>query len=388
MKFKGDKKMPWKVVKCSQCGAKIDIDEAKKGGICRSCGSVFELESAGGAAEFEPYKARDDEYFYYDAVISKAEFKRYVYTLLSVHPDTPIDILQAQFEKPEFYIGEKWKIGEEHRLTWSASIGYRREEHYVEYVEKKFEVNGSPYFEKVPENKTRIVTDWNPASGEFACATQLMVDICPGDRFHAFNKPQPLCGDTVCGLSVDRERELTGEEAEELSRLTFREIERQWTKTAQGDTQKDFSCQGKSYNRCVTRYYYPVYGMNYTYGNQVYDFHRSAARELIDPLSGEPSVDQPNVPQETFSKAHAKQSVKKWNVGMAAAWIATVGILFAMGLSGIVFLAIPFILLLPISIFLTVKRFLKYKQFIRDAKNFALIEKKARLEAFLSQNHI
>ena len=64
---------------------------------------------------------------------------------------------------------------------WSASCGYDRQETYTEWV-SKYDPDLKKYV-KVPETRTRIVTDWRPASGRVnGSFSELALAVAEGER--------------------------------------------------------------------------------------------------------------------------------------------------------------------------------------------------------------
>lgn len=97
--------------------------------------------------------------------VTKEEFLRHALIGIGTDKDAPSNIMDAQFEKVVEYNEEFIVCTCDVLISYSASIGYDRQETYLA-PKKKTNSNGrtyEDYFDQ--EERTRIVTDWAPFSG-------------------------------------------------------------------------------------------------------------------------------------------------------------------------------------------------------------------------------
>ena len=93
---------------------------------------------------------------------SKTDFFRSALLFLTELPTTPVDVTKATFGKVTEGVVEVVRCSAHVMLSYSASVGYDREEYYIAH-EKRF-VDGS--YRMVEVEKKRTVTDWQPHRGE------------------------------------------------------------------------------------------------------------------------------------------------------------------------------------------------------------------------------
>lgn len=156
---------------CQSCGCKYSVDEAKRmiKDISKEVKSatkavsevadVFKdltdnlIETNNEMFTFSPQKGIDEAQYYVLEHLRDADYVADdIFDNLHFHESRNEYTFVAVFGGPITY-------------HWTASSGYDREETYTEYVEKSETINGQTRYYKEPVTKTRIVTDWRPASG-------------------------------------------------------------------------------------------------------------------------------------------------------------------------------------------------------------------------------
>ncbi|MFN9450379.1 MAG: hypothetical protein ACK58U_12060 [Rubrivivax sp.] len=148
---------------CRNCGAALGYCATAQALRCAYCASVTPMPSpardshpAGAEAQGRP-----------EAIVPLAVDEKSLLDALHEHlitgTLTPDDLLQAAVvvQKERFYV-PVFEFSGSYEAQWTASFGYDRTEHYTVY-ENRTE-NGRT--RQVPVTKTRVVTDWRPASGQ------------------------------------------------------------------------------------------------------------------------------------------------------------------------------------------------------------------------------
>lgn len=156
---------------CQSCGCKYSVDEAKRmikdiskevKSATKAVSEVADafkdltdnlVEANNEIFKFSPQKGIDEAQYYVLEHLRDADYVADdIFDNLQFHESRNAYALIAVFGGPITY-------------HWTASSGYDREETYTEYVEKSETINGQTRYYKEPVTKTRIVTDWRPASG-------------------------------------------------------------------------------------------------------------------------------------------------------------------------------------------------------------------------------
>ncbi len=169
-----------KAALCTQCGAKIEVDETKEFGYCPNCGTQYVAEKVlsnyyktvnVGSVNVSVNKLEDlidnestfVNVFKVPKKYSEKEFLRQVFWELGTDKDLPKDIMkQVTFGQVRESTREIIKCSAYVKSDYSASVGYDRKEQYIEQV-RKYDSNNHPYYENVTRERT--VTDWRPFSG-------------------------------------------------------------------------------------------------------------------------------------------------------------------------------------------------------------------------------
>ncbi len=139
---------------CDSCGSNDIIMLSRNMGQCEYCGTKFIINKK----ENEP----DGGLFTFEKALEIDEFERNAYISLYSNIDVPSRIDNAIFSKSELEIAQYVSVESEHRLHYTASIGYNRTETYYDYV--TVYRNGRSYRDRVTRQRT--VTDWDAISGD------------------------------------------------------------------------------------------------------------------------------------------------------------------------------------------------------------------------------
>jgi len=319
--------------KCTNCGASINVDNGKEYGFCTYCGTKFIVEktinntynNVTNVYNIQNANATPSGSFtkdgYYKFLIDKSTFERTALISLAKNPETPRNIFEADFIKPNAFFQEYWKIEQEITANWSASIGYYREETYVKYtaeihphqlgrpdVTKKQGVDSTT--RRIPENQTRTVTDWSPLTGKLNIKTSVFLNIS-GKNINDISEISSLINsnlplfeseeNTIEGITIPSQRPLAERELNALKIKADEELSRQWKACKPGDTQKNFSATMKADSIKITRYFVPFYITNYSYNNALYSVSSNAVKLQM----------QQTFPKISESANYAKAQVKK-----------------------------------------------------------------------------
>jgi hypothetical protein len=147
---------------CRNCGAALGYCATAQALRCEYCASVTQMPAP--ARDSHPAQAEAEGRP--EAIVPLAVDEKSLLDALHEHlitgTLTPDDLLQAAVvvQKERFYV-PVFEFSGSYEAQWTASFGYDRTEHYTVY-ENRTE-NGRT--RQVPVTKTRVVTDWRPASG-------------------------------------------------------------------------------------------------------------------------------------------------------------------------------------------------------------------------------
>ncbi len=139
---------------CDSCGSNDIVMLSRNMGQCEYCGTKFIINKK----ENEP----DGGLFTFEKALEIDEFERNAYISLYSNVDVPSRIDDAMFSRAELEIAQYVSVESEHRLHYTASIGYNRTETYYDYV--TVYRNGRSYRDRVTRQRT--VTDWDAISGD------------------------------------------------------------------------------------------------------------------------------------------------------------------------------------------------------------------------------
>ena len=178
-----------KKLMCTQCGGnditKIDVNQYK----CASCGSLFVIEKSNKITKEVRVHIEDNKLikntgepckaFEISNNVSEEEFIRQAWISL-VKEDAPFSAFETDFFD---FIEKEHRIIENNltaRVSYSASVGYKREESYIDYEDYQEKVGDNWVTKKRPVTKYRVVTDWSPFSTQGCFETTAIAEIDPG----------------------------------------------------------------------------------------------------------------------------------------------------------------------------------------------------------------
>jgi len=262
-----EKQLQLKKIGCSNCGAELIFDPGTQMTNCNFCGSQFQIE-----------KAQDEEIATPDGIlpfkVTKENYEHAVLSWLSEGDYTPDDILNSTiFESVNGVYLPMWFYKGRYSGNWSASSGYDRSETYLAKG-----ANG-----KLVE-KTRIVTDWRPSSGqcsgEFAVLAfagvgkGIQTDVAVYAHGTSFNRgelkaydPKYTMGFNLIEYTVDEH-----DTWDTLGKIQAdSKVEADSKVRIPGDRYKDFYVDALYDKETPLRTYVPFWITNYKYGEN--DFH-------------------------------------------------------------------------------------------------------------------
>ena len=293
--------------------------------------------------------------------MSKDEFLRRSFIALTENRESPLDILDADFDVIKDFTREFIICKCNVHLNFSGSVGYDRQETYVDY-EKKWDYDLKMEVTR-PVTKTRTVTDWRPHSG----------DIDSEEMSYVFN------GD------VDEDRELTQAFPEAVKEVKAEDLQHRpdlvvnyhaqeealddcrrgshYRVRWPGDHYRDESYHETVSNVDITGYSVPCYNLEFSYhghSGSLRGYALTGMLPLVDLPSGleEKSVqsEKDKRDAETKEKVDEKMKVRSgFKKGFIAGLIMTIvgGIVAASTLFSILLYLIQqnFIAIIPSAIF-------------------------------------
>lgn len=162
-----------------------------------------------------------------------------------------------------------------YEAEWQASFGFHRQEHYTEHQE----VYNSRGKERIPVNRTKIVTDWRPANGRARGSMTLTAYAGEGLPIEAIELIEGIGLENILStdvrtLDVKVEPFSKSEEQVWASRANERleaQIDRDVKGRKQGDIQRDWSWDATS-SYSASNLLCPTQGVRIKFDNKEYDF--------------------------------------------------------------------------------------------------------------------
>jgi len=274
---------------CAGCGARLTYSATHQALKCEFCGTIAEIHQEESS---QPGKAPS---LIVPLSVELSTLTDAVYEFLASGDLTPDSLLEcAMFTRKERFYAPAYAFSGEFDVHWTASFGYDRTEYYT-VIESQTR-NGQT--QKVPVNKSRIVTDWRPANGEdkggfsviayagkrLLGSNQLVADLLEKraatgsvafDSSYTSDIPIEEFGATESAAYKNRA-------APQINNIIDRSIRRY----TQGDHQKDWHWQGDINTKGVPLYV-PVCHVTYEFEGQQYNFWTHGAdvsRLVADPL--------------------------------------------------------------------------------------------------------
>ncbi|MDE7330467.1 MAG: hypothetical protein K2N30_05225 [Clostridia bacterium] len=204
--------------------------------------------------------------------VAQSEFERSAFIDLTKNPVTPADILEAEFEETEKVFRFLASVRCDTEVTYSASVGYDREEKYEEYNSSK----------KQYETKTRTVTDWKPHSGNRKATLCEYVDI-ETEKALSYSlknvKKQNILGYPNEELQTPAPRIPTRGALKAGEYSCLGSLKYQCKSNLPGDRYENFSASGNAKAIESASIVVSQYALPYKYGGKKYCVHGFAAGE-------------------------------------------------------------------------------------------------------------
>lgn len=211
----------------------------------------------------------------FDAVLKinkefdKETFLRELLIELGTRNNTPVDVVDADFSPVKESVKEVIVCSANVEGTCTASIGYDRQESYVDYETYKEKVGSTYITRQRPVTKYRTVTDWQPFqthySGKATCAAFNSENYDFDDSgivlaIKTANSDGVVDGGEATVNSTGLARALASCETNvELNSVSF-----------PGDKHKDVNYNSNSDITALSCYKLPFYEVTYTYNNKKY----------------------------------------------------------------------------------------------------------------------
>ncbi|MBT8610168.1 hypothetical protein G6660_08975 [Polynucleobacter paneuropaeus] len=190
---------------CSKCGAQQSYSPGQQTLKCEYCSAETEIP-----VPQEELVTTTQVHMVVPLVVDKTVLEGATQGYMVTGDFTPDNLLEKAVITKQWlnYVPIYMYVGS-YDAQWTATFGFDRTEHYTEYV-TKYE-NGRSF--KVPETKTKTVTDWRPVNGtdagKFAThayagtklnpkAVELIEGMHLGD-----NKPQVFKQEYIAGIDVE-----------------------------------------------------------------------------------------------------------------------------------------------------------------------------------------
>ena len=321
---------------------------------------------------------------------SKEQFIRAAMIKLASNPETPVDVVKADFGEVKESVKEVILCAGHVEADYTASIGYDRQEQYetteskrldegdwytYKGVQKRANHSGTYYVDVV---KTRTVTDWHPYSGHVE-----------GDAVGA-----AINGDEECSAKrlIEVVKETKDESVVEggeavLSPYGLEEVKKDCRAVVEarielpGDHRRNFNSNASVDVNTLECWKLPFYEVEYTYKGKQY--------KVADYACGDFEIEAECPPNYVNVVAAASKDTKLYRIGMIVGW-ALYGLLWILSVvllncSEVRWMWIPTIAALVVAITLHVVCDKKH-----SARVWSLIEdryalKQKELESALSR---
>jgi len=275
-------------LQCRGCGSSLEYSAKDQSTKCPYCGTVTEIPKV---EEVLP----DNPSAILPLTVELTELTDAVYEHLASGDMTPDQLLEhATFTKKERFYTPVWGFRGNYVAEWTASFGYNRREEYTAY-ERRTE-NGNTY--NVPVTKTRIVTDWRPASGTdtgaFAVLAYAGKQLCDATvdaislvEKHPDGEVVPFDSSYTTGIPIEPYAASDDDAYSDRAKPQVNEIiEHSVRQHAQGDRQKDWHWTA-SINKDSFTLLVPICHATYEYQGKAYHVWvggTNQSRLVADPL--------------------------------------------------------------------------------------------------------
>lgn len=200
---------------------------------------------------------------------SKDVFLREVLIKIGINEDTPLDVVEAEFGEVNETMREVIVCTASVTGTCTASVGYDRQESYIDYETYREKVGNSYVTRQRPVTRYRTVTDWQifqtPYVGEATCAAYNSDAYGFDDSgivkaIKTVSRDRVVAEGTATVNPTGLARAVAACEGNvESSQVIF-----------PGDRHKDVQYHSESEIQCVSCYKLPYYDVTYTYKGEEY----------------------------------------------------------------------------------------------------------------------
>ena len=261
------------VMRCRYCGAKTVISKPQR--PVNITNEIHLHESEANAVDRRNYTLKRSE--------TEMSFMRKALIALAADRHTPPDILESDFAPVSVKYLQFIRISADVHIDYSVSIGYDRQEEYLEKTKKGV------------EKKTRIVTDWHPQTGSID-SENVDISFIPyadkyeEDKFAEFlvRKPSAVIPPEKADFDFPApSADYSSAQSRALDKCVKTAVGQCKSKLP-GDKNKDFDYTVKSKITSVYLYVVPEYVMGYKYKNTAYELgvyfseNAPSAREIPD----------------------------------------------------------------------------------------------------------
>lgn len=321
---------------------------------------------------------------------SKEQFIRAAMIKLASNPETPVDVVKADFGEVKESVKEVILCAGHVEADYTASIGYDRQEQYetteskrldegdwytYKGVQKRANHSGTYYVDVV---KTRTVTDWHPYSGHIE-----------GDAVGA-----AINGDEECSAKrlIEVVKETKDESVVEggeavLSPYGLEEVKEDCRAVVEarielpGDHRRNFNSNASVDVNTLECWKLPFYEVEYTYKGKQY--------KVADYACGDFEIEAECPPNDVNIAADASRDTKSYRIGMIVGW-PLFGLLYVLSwvlifVAKVYWMWIPATAALGIAITFHVVSNKKYIARIRELTEDNVTLKQKELESSLSR---
>ena len=240
---------------CSKCGAQQSYSPGQQTLKCEYCAAETEIP-----VPQDELTTTTQVHMVVPLVVDKATLEGATQGYMVTGDFTPDNLVEKAIITKQWltYVPVYTYVGS-YDAQWTATFGYDRTEHYTEYVTKYD--NGRSY--KVPETKTKTVTDWRPVNGtdagQFATHAYAGAKLAPQavdliEKMHlGDNKPQVFKQEYIAGIEVE---EFSSSDSEVYSSRAENKVNAiigyKVRSHAQGDHQRDWHWTAQIDKKCLS----------------------------------------------------------------------------------------------------------------------------------------
>ena len=254
---------------------------------------------------------------------STEEFLRQVLIHLGTHKDTPIDVVDAQFGEVRVSEKQVLKCTAHVTGTCNASVGYDRQEPYIDYETYKEKIGDTYITRQRPVTKYKTVTDWHPYSVEYAGKATCCAYNSLGKAADDGRVAQAL-------QTLDRSN-MTPTEQVVVNPLGLNTATKECTQIVEkneiklpGNHYRDKQCKSSVKVTLLVCYKLPYYEVDYTYNGTKYTAECFACGDIIITCNHPAiDIDVTAIVQERTQEEAGKEK-KMWRIFYASLGVGIV----------------------------------------------------------------